>query len=283
MISLVLPTLDQLSTLPSMAAAAFLFAAFWGYTLELSERKICQKLIDTTWWLNASKPVKSILLNQNYPDEPTERFPEGTTDLMVRKYYASYIINASISHVVCSFSMLPLLTYGWDEASESMKVMFVLGSLADVGWDIYDSIRSTVRAFTRNHPSPIPIESWFLFVCLHHSLAMSLVIPMNLHYVHRHEYHQITVALLLGAGLCFLVGAYKFTLDVYKKKTDFILYKMIVMFQLATILYTRVYLWFLPAFSLRAHMREQDDTTFFRGATVSKFSSDFMLFEYFCK
>lgn len=79
------------------------------------------------------------------------------------------------------------------------------------------------------------------------------------------------MSLLLAASLCYLAGAYKFTLNVFDKKKDFYLYKIIVLFQLAVILYTRVLLWFPSVLSLRAHMKEQEDTTFFYGATVSKY------------
>jgi len=145
-----------------------------------------------------------------------------------------------------------------------------LGTLADLGFDIYDAVQLSIRAFAKNHSKPIPIEFWVILVCMHHTTALLLVMPLNLHYVHRFEYHQTAVSLLYAASACYLAGAYKFTLNVYEKRKDFVLYKIIVLFQLAVLLYTRVYLWFPAAFGLRAHMKELNDTTFFYGATVSK-------------
>lgn len=61
-------------------------------------------------------------------------------------------------------------------------------------------------------------------------------------------------------------GCYKFALNI-GKKTNFIIYKLVVLLQLAVILYTRVYLWFPSAISLRAHIKDQNDTLFLYGAT----------------
>jgi len=264
-----LPTLDQLSTLPSMAAVALLFATFWGFTLELSQRKIAQSLPGATWWPAAISPTTSMMHNFGFPKKPSKRFPKGVTEPMARGFYA-YTINICLAHAICASPMLPVLIYGWEESSELMQVSFVLGTLADLGFDIYDAISITIRTFSKDHSSPTPIEFWFILVCLHHTPALFLVMPLNLHYVHRFEYHQIAVSLLYAASLCYLAGSYKFTLNVYEKRKDFVLYKIIVLFQLAVILYTRIYLWFPAALGLRAHLKEQNDTSFFYGATISK-------------
>ena len=65
----------------------------------------------------------------------------------------------------------------------------------------------------------------------------------------------------------FPPGCYKFTLDI-GKKFNFLLYKAIVTTQLLIILYTRVYLWFPTASSFRTHLKEQNDTVFFYGASI---------------
>ena len=65
----------------------------------------------------------------------------------------------------------------------------------------------------------------------------------------------------------FLSGCYKFTLDI-GKKFNFFLYKAIVATQLLIILYTRVFLWFPAASSFRSHLKEQNDTAFYYGASI---------------
>ena len=46
------------------------------------------------------------------------------------------------------------------------------------------------------------------------------------------------------------------------------LYKFLVLLQLGTILYTRVYLWISAAISFGAHPKEKNDTTFVCGWSV---------------
>jgi len=72
----------------------------------------------------------------------------------------------------------------------------------------------------------------------------------------------------MAASVCYLAGCYKFTLDVKGSRVDFFKYKLIVLFQLGVILYTRVYLWFPRSLSLRAYIRDKNDTSFFYGCTV---------------
>ncbi|KAK1736962.1 hypothetical protein QTG54_012407 [Skeletonema marinoi] len=262
-----LPTFEQLSTVPSMATTALLFAIFWTVSLPLAEKKIALKLTDAAWWPGAVSPTKSMMYNFGYPKEPTKRFPDGVTESLARDFYSG-TISICVAHALCATPMVPVLIRGWEDSSDFIKVSFVLGTLADLGFDIYDAVQLSIRAFAKNHSKPIPIEFWVILVCMHHTTALLLVMPLNLHYVHRFEYHQTAVSLLYAASACYLAGAYKFTLNVYEKRKDFVLYKIIVFFQLAVLLYTRVYLWFPAAFGLRAHMKEQNDTTFFYGATV---------------
>ena len=264
-----LPTLDQLSTVPHMLATALIFAAFWGVAFELSRRKIAKALTKAEFWPAAVSPTQAMMQNFGFPKEPTKTFPKGVTERMTRDFYAD-LINICLAHGFCASPMIPVLIYGWDQSSEFLQVCFVLGTLADLGFDIYDAISVSIRTFSKNHPSPTPIEFWFILVWMHHTTALILVMPLNMHYVHRFEYHQTAVSLLLAASLCYLAGAYKFTLNVYEKRREFFIYKLIVLFQLGIIIYTRVILWFPAALSLRAHMKEQQDTTFFYGATVSK-------------
>lgn len=94
-----------------------------------------------------------------------------------------------------------------------------------------------------------------------------MVIPMNIRYPHRFEYHQTAVSLLMAAAICYGAGCYKFAIDI-SKRGGFFMYKFLVLFQLGIILYTRVYLWFGAASSFRSHLKEQKDMTFFYGASV---------------
>ena len=183
------PTLDQLATVPFMLITALIFAVFWCVTLELSRRKISNSLTNATWWPAAVSPTTAMMQNFGFPKEPNKTFPKGVTETMVRDFYADLII-ICLAHAICVSPMIPVVIYGWDQSSELVKVCFILGTLADLGFDIYDAISLSLRTFSKNHPSPTPIEFWFILVCMHHTTALVLVLPLNMFYVHRSEYHQ---------------------------------------------------------------------------------------------
>lgn len=257
---------DQLSTLPVMCTIAIGLAIGWGIIMEYGKKKIYDSLTNTGWWQNnAIEPTKSMMANFGYPRAPTDKFPNAITESMARDFYA-FLITICSQHFLSALPMAPVLFYGWEDSSDTLRSLFLIGTLSDLGFDIYDCFASSIRTFTK-HPNPLPIDFWIIVVALHHTTALSLVLPMNLHYVHRFEYQQTAFSLLMAASLCYGLGCYKFALDIGKKK-QFLLYKFLVLLQLAIILYTRVYLWFPAAISLRTHLREQNDTFFFYGASV---------------
>ena len=210
---------------------------------------------------------RSVMKNFGYPSQPTDRFPKAITEGMARDFFA-FLCGICSQHFVTAALMVPVLWIGWDESSDAVKSLFILGTLSDVGFDVYDAIQTSLRTFT-NFGGPeaaIPIDTWVVVVAMHHTMAMSLCIPMNLSYPHRYEYHQTAVSLLMAASICYAAGCWKFTLN-FEKRRDFILYKAVVILQLVTILYTRFYLWFPTMLSFRAHLVEQKETTFLYGAT----------------
>lgn len=249
-----------------MCVTAIGMAVGWGLFLGAAKKKIYDTLPKTRWWRRAIEPTKAMMVNFGYPKEPTDRFPHGITESMTRDSYA-YLVAILFAHFFSALPMIPVLLNGWEGSSDMQKSLFVLGTLSDVGFDIYDSCNLTLRTFFK-HPMPTPLDYWFVMVPLHHTTSMLLTIPMNLWHVHRIEYHQTAVSLLMAAVLCFSAGCYKFSLDVANKKRDLQLYKAIAIYQLAVILYTRVYLWVPAAISFRNYLREQNDMLFFYGASI---------------
>lgn len=146
----------------------------------------------------------------------------------------------------------------------------MLGTMSDVGFSIYDTVDSFIRTFldSKFGRAPLPVVFFVVKCILHHTTALALVIPLNLRYPDRWEYHLLAFSLLMAASVCYLAGCYKFTLDVNGNRVDFFKYKLIVLFQLGVILYTRVYLWFPTSLSLRAYIRDKNDTSFVYGCTV---------------
>lgn len=258
---------DQLSTFPVMFATAIAMAVGWGIIIDLAKKSIADFLSEADWWHNfALTPTKSMMANFGYPRQSTDKFPDGISEPMARDYY-SFIVTIVTQHLLTALPMLPVLIYGWNDSDDIYKSLFLLGTLSDVGFDVYDCASCTLRCFQAGHPSPLPIETWFIVCIMHHTTALALVIPMNLKYPHRYEYHQTAVSLLMAAAICYGAGCYKFAIDI-GKKSNFILYKLVVLFQLGIILYSRVYLWFPAARSFRSHLKEEGDTAFFFGASV---------------
>mmetsp|Transcript_3913 Transcript_3913/g.8626 ORF Transcript_3913/g.8626 Transcript_3913/m.8626 type:complete len:335 (+) Transcript_3913:87-1091(+) len=257
---------EELSTLPAMCVTALGMSIGWGLFLDSAKHKIYHALSKTTWWKRAMEPMKSMMVNFGYPREPTDKFPNGITESMARDSYA-YLVAILFAHFFSAVPMIPVLMNGWEDSTDVQRSLFLLGSLSDVGFSIYDSCNITIRTFFK-HNMPTPLDYWFVMVPLHHTTSMLLSIPMNLYHVHRVEYHQTAVSLLMAAVLCYSAGCYKFSLDVAYKKRDLQLYKAIALYQLGVILYTRVYLWFPAAKSFRHYLREQNDMLFFYGASI---------------
>lgn len=250
-----------------MCTVAIGMAIGWGIVLEVAKKMMFDALPNTKWWHRAIKPQQSMMANFGFPTQPTKKFPNGMTEPMARDFYA-FLVAICSQHTISALAMMPVMIYGWEESSDTVKSLFILGTLSDLGFDIYDAITTSIRTFTKNHPNPIPIEFWIIIVAMHHTLALTLLFPMNLFYAHRFEYHQTAFSLLMAAGLCYGLGCYKFSLNIIEKKFDFVLYKALVLCQLAIILYTRVYLWFPATLSFRNHLREQNDMVMFYGASV---------------
>jgi hypothetical protein len=154
--------------------------------------------------------------------------------------------------------MIPAVYYGWDESSEFTRSLFVLGTLSDLGFDIYDAVMIFIRTFRNNHANPMPFDVWVAIVAMHHSLALSFSLPMNWKYIHLPAYQQSVMSLLMAGSICYAAGNYKFTL-VVKRAISFYQYKTIVLLQLITIRYTRVYLRFPAIWSILNHFNAEGD------------------------
>ena len=257
---------DAITRPVAMVLLSVGMAGLWGVVLETSKSWIYGKLRDQPWWSrHAVKPTIQMMQNFGYPKTPTPTFPRGVTEEMARDFYA-FLTTLCFQHGLSALPMIPVVWYGWANVSVVGRVAFVLGTLSDVGFDIYDSAKSSWRTFAKNHSAPLPLDFWIVIVAMHHTLALSLVLPMNSKYIQLAPYHQTVASLLLAAAVCYGAGCYKFTLNV-KTKSGFAQYKAIVVFQLAVILYTRLYLWFPAAYGMIQTFRKENDA-FFLGASL---------------
>ena len=99
---------------------------------------------------------------------------------------------------------------------------------------------------------------------LHHTLSVSMVIPMNHAYIELDDYRFICFSLLFAAAVCFSLNSYKMTLDV-TVRADFVVFKVITVVQLAIIFYTRIWNWFQAVYRICLHFTEAGDVAFYRG------------------
>ena len=153
-------------------------------------------------------------------------------------------ILAFMFHATCGSLMLPVVIYGW-EASETYQDLFLLGSLLDLGWDLFSQIQVYLATF---HGDVADRWGWarcprglFPFIVMHHALAYIIVVPMDNKYVHLSDYHQVCLS-LLGAAACAMgINAVKMTLDV-TKRSELLLFKALLTTESGIMLYTRGYL-----------------------------------------
>jgi len=102
---------------------------------------------------------------------------------------------------------------------------------------------------------------------LHHTLSVSMVVPMNHAYIELDDYRFICFSLLFAAAVCFSLNSYKMTLDV-TVRADFVVFKVITVVQLAIIFYTRIWNWFQAVYRICRTFSAAGDVGFFRGGLV---------------
>jgi len=242
---------------------AMLFAAFWAVVIEVSTPPTVKWVKAQPWWPSAAPVQKKLVVNFGYPEGTSPIFPVGLTNDMLAELYGVVWIYVG-THFVCFLPMLPVLFLGWEEAGAVWRTGFVLGALGDVGFDIYDLLKTTWKTWAPNHfvrltgqcPGPMPF--WIIMCLMHHPLAMAMVIPMNLHYAWLPAYHKICVALLGAAAICFGLGQYKLTLDV-TSRSGFTKFKLIVTFAFVVIVYTRAVTWSVEVRGVRLGEEALDD------------------------
>jgi len=248
---------------------ALLFAVIWTFVIELSTPPVVRWVSRQLWWPTAMPIQKKLTVNFGFPEGRTAVFPEGLTSEMLADAYGIVWIYVG-THAICAAAMQPVVFLGWEESGPAGRTAFVLGALADVGFDIYDWIKLTWKTWLPHHfvrvtgQTPGAVPFWIIICLLHHPLALTLVLPMNMHYPWLPAYHKIAFALLAAASICFGLGQYKMSLDISTRR-GFTIFKLIVVAALVTIVYTRVYVWAVEIRSALAVFDSLGDVAFRRG------------------
>ena len=249
------------------------FSILWAVVAEVAKKALMDWLPRTRWWKHALGPQKKQCENFGFQD---------VDEYLCRDAYA-FVLFISGHHLVSVLPMLPVCWYGWDDVSDASRVAFVLGTLSVVGFDVADSIVTTIRTFAPRFAfrkfgwRPLPVIYWIIIVLLHHTLSIGLVIPMNLRYIALPHYHTITLSLLLAGGACYTTGCLKYSLDVVRRP-QFLQYKAIVLLQLLVVVYSRIVLWFPNAFAALSVFHAHGDWLYLGlGATAVALLSTFNL------
>lgn len=252
----------DLTTLSGSLYSIFLLTVGTILVCELLNKIFFAWIKGKDWWPRAETLQKALCMNFGYA-------PEECTEPAMRDSF-SFVLVFCGHHFLCGFLTLPVLCFGWDEAGNIGQTMFLLGGVMDVALDIYDILKKSLQLFLPNVAAKYvigtcPVAFYVVLCCLHHPLAIALVVPMNLVYPQLRAYHYIISSLLFAAGICFLSGQYKFTLDV-TKRNDFYKFKAVVLLQLVTLVFTRGYVWYYYSwFVVLPYFYSRGDMPFFYG------------------
>merc|ERR1711871_204695 len=171
--------------------------------------------------------------------------------------------------------MLPVVLLGWTAAGTSGQHLFLLGTLSEVGFDIYDLSKCILLTFCPTPfpflGPPTPVKTFILIGVFHHTTVLGMTIPMNLYYSSLSSYHWAAFSLLFSAGVCYIFGQYKFTLDG-KTHSGLATIKQIMALQFCMNWVARALLWFPLVYSTLSTFHSADDMTFFYGGAAGAFA-----------
>eukprot|EP00933_Yihiella_yeosuensis_P068737 TRINITY_DN7469_c0_g3_i1.p1 TRINITY_DN7469_c0_g3~~TRINITY_DN7469_c0_g3_i1.p1 ORF type:complete len:297 (+),score=49.86 TRINITY_DN7469_c0_g3_i1:80-970(+) len=254
--------LSLFDTVQGHLLVALPLAILTALFFELFSLSFAKFASDTAWWSRAKGPAASFFKNFGMNTSSDAALIDGF----------SWLVCICLHHVMCAMLLLPVLFMGFEAAGPWGQLAFFLGTCGDLGFDIYDFCKKFWMTFFPNHPlisswSPCPRKFFFVVCVLHHGMAMTMLIPMNMKYSHLPEYHLIAVSLLGAAGICYACVLYKFTLDA-KTQIGMLQCKGIVLMQFAVIVVTRVLAFFPAAFSLLTRFYDSQDSPFFFGGVI---------------
>jgi len=73
-------------------------------------------------------------------------YPEDTTEEMAVKGY-NWVLTMRITHLVSASLMVPVVFFGWQIVGESTRVLFIIGTLSEVAFGVYDWLKTFLLTF----------------------------------------------------------------------------------------------------------------------------------------
>jgi hypothetical protein len=239
---------EMLTSIYGQVFVALIFAGLWMSCIEGINPKLWVYVKKQSWWKRAHPNLRGMMVNFGYPKD-------GITESMAVEIF-TWIITMCVTHII------------------SASLMLAVGTLSEVGFDLYDGPKLFVLAFFKdrsptlfNGASAVPKMSFFLVGGLHHTTVLSMVIPMNTKYIHLPQYHYIAFSLLFSAGVCYLAGHYKFTIDA-KTPQGLRMCKNIVFLQFVMNFVSRLFIYFPAAFHALKTFYTNGDFAYMYGGLV---------------
>jgi hypothetical protein len=229
---------DETVSYTPLIACTFRWVCLWTTIFHPTVRFLGNTIQKKHWWSAAKIPVKAMMVNFGY----SSNVLEGS---MCQGF--AWTLLMSIHHTMAATLMIPVVFGEWNACAQTM---FIDGLLAAVSFDLYDLICLSIRYF---FPGKIFTYSApglaYVILGLHHIssiLAMPPLIrrlPLNPHL------HFMAFNFLLGAGICYGFGQYKYTLNI-RTRWGLRQVQAISCLQFICILWTRVYLWMTCGYHL---------------------------------
>ena len=235
-----------------------------GFLIEMMKRRLIHWVNCQPWKSRMLPLQRKLMQNFGYSEAASKE------DAMMVDAYCFAVAICS-HHVVVSILLLPVILQGWEASGPIGQLMFYVGALGDLAYSIYDSLQISLRTFFPENFKFLgvqtPLKFFIIMVCMHHSLSITLTLPMILCYPSMRALHIIMYSLLLAGGSCYLLGCYKFTLDT-KTKADFRRYQVVAFLQLVIIGITRIFVWIHEATNVLSFFYTEGNLLFFGGAAA---------------
>jgi hypothetical protein len=210
----------------------------WTGIFHPTVRVLSDTLQKKSWWSVAKRPMKAMMLNFGYGTNVTE-------DSISQSF--AWTILMSMHHTVVATLMIPVIFGEWSVCTETA---FVVGSLAAVSFDLYDLVCLSIRYFLPGKIFTCFVPGlMYITLGLHHIASILSVPPLLCRLTDNPHFHLLTFNLLLGAGICYGFGQYKYTLDI---RTTWGLrqVQLIACLQFVCIVWTRAYVWIRSGYHL---------------------------------
>ena len=195
---------------------------------------------------------------------------DGLTEAFVTESWSAALVY-SFTHAACVAPCVPVAIYGWEAVSAEWRTAFVLGALGDLGFTLYDELKTTWRALCWQSfqkitgQAPVTMGFWVIMCVLHHPMSLCILFAMNANYVWLPAYHRIVFSLLFAAAICVGLGQYKMTLDI-KTSSGLLKFKICVIIPFFVMLWARGYVWATEVYSALKTFHDAGDDAFFYGA-----------------